>query len=194
MTTLHTSFVLGYHGCDKAIGESLINSISKPTLSEKDYDWLGPGFYVWEADPKRAWEWADDKKNRNSKVEPFVIGVVVDLGNCLDLTNREDLELLKGAYAGLKEINEKAGDPLPVNSWADENGQPRLWNLDCAVIKFLHKTIADQTNAKPYDTVRGLFQEGGALYPGSGFKSKNHTQIAICNTAAIKGIFSVPRS
>ena len=43
-----------------------------------------------------------------------------------------------------------------------------------------------------YDTVRGAFSEGGALYEGSGFCAKAHIQIAVCKEDCIKGYF-LPR-
>ncbi|GBQ54066.1 hypothetical protein NO263_04245 [Gluconacetobacter entanii] len=197
MTALHTSFVLGYHGCSEEVGRKLINGESAPTPSETDYDWLGPGFYVWESDPLRAQEWAYQKQRRDSGFKPFVIGLVVDLGNCLDLTTREDLEMLKTAYEGLRETLSTDDIPMPVNrdSRHDVNSDKLFRNLDCAVIRYLHDSIeAPESHLAPYDTVRGLFQEGGELYPGSAFREKTHTQIAIRNLDCIKGIFRLPDS
>jgi hypothetical protein len=61
MSRLATSFVLGYHGCDKSVGQDAITGKTDLIKSDKDYDWLGPGAYFWESDPKRALEWAQDK-------------------------------------------------------------------------------------------------------------------------------------
>ena len=58
MSRLATSFVLGYHGCDEDIGREAIRGDTALIQSDKDYDWLGPGAYFRESDPKRAWEWA----------------------------------------------------------------------------------------------------------------------------------------
>jgi len=73
--------------------------------------------------------------------------------------------------------------------------------LDCAVIEMVHKLREPGTGAlsklhpkpyvKPYDTVRGAFWEGNALYPGAGFKEKNHVQICVRDTDCIKGYFRV---
>ncbi|CEF57403.1 hypothetical protein AGA_1P96 (plasmid) [Acetobacter ghanensis] len=195
MTALHTSFVLGYHGCSEKVGRSLILRQQQPIKSETAYDWLGPGFYLWESDPQRAYEWAEQKKKRDPTFKPFVVGVVLDLGNCLDLTNREDLALLQVAYDGLKATLDVQGTPLPENRDAsfDSNNDKLFRNLDCAVIRYLHASL-DTGSPLPaaYDTVRGLFQEGAPLYPGSGFRSKTHTQIAVCNLDCIKGFFIPP--
>jgi hypothetical protein len=73
--------------------------------------------------------------------------------------------------------------------------------LDCAVISHLHAILDNQPEdghpdigvyVEPFDTVRGLFPEGAAVYPGGGFRSKTHSQIAVRNNACIKGIF-LPR-
>ena len=57
MHSLSASFVLGYHGCDQAVGEGLLDGDDfKP--SKNDYDWLGPGIYFWEANPQRGLDFA----------------------------------------------------------------------------------------------------------------------------------------
>ncbi|WP_215751757.1 hypothetical protein [Gluconobacter sp. P5E10] len=192
MTALHTSFLLAYHGCSEDIGRRLLNGEAQPIRSEKDYDWLGPGFYVWESDRDRAQEWADQKTARDSQFKPFVLGVILDLGNCLDLTNRQDLPILQEAYDGLKKTLNKKGIPMPTNQdlKLDKNKDKLLRNLDCAVIRYLHDSLDSKKPQKFfYDTVRGLFQEGGELYPGSAFREKTHSQIAIRNFDCIKGFF-----
>ena len=53
--------------------------------SDAPHDWLGRGIYFWEADKDRALEWANYKKTVGLCDDPFVIGAVLDLGNCFDL-------------------------------------------------------------------------------------------------------------
>lgn len=190
MTRLATSFVLGFHGCDSATGRKAIEGEIDLLHSDEDYDWLGPGTYFWESDPVRAREWAESKASRGDYSEPAVIGAVIDLRHCLDLTNREDLEVVCGAYEGFRAKQEKAGLPMPANRRArgslDEDLTLRF--LDCAVLRHLH-SILEQSDTAPYDTVRGMFTEGGPLYEGSGFQRLNHTQIAVRNNACILGLF-----
>jgi len=72
--------VLGFHGCDKKIADSVIKEGKGLNQSENKYDWLGHGIYFWEGSDDRAIEWA---KN-NSKVEnPAVIGAIIKLGRKL---------------------------------------------------------------------------------------------------------------
>ena len=81
MHRLSSCFVLGYHGCDTDVGEQLLaGEAFQP--SDNDYDWLGPGIYVWEANPRRGLEFATEAMRRRGSgiSQPFVIGAVIDLG------------------------------------------------------------------------------------------------------------------
>jgi hypothetical protein len=62
--------------------------------------------------------------------------------------------------------------------------------LDCAVIKTVHKLRAD-SEIDAYQTVYGVFEEGGPLYPNAGFKKKTHVQIAVIDPECIVGYFRV---
>jgi hypothetical protein len=93
---LAASFILGYHGCDKAVGERILKG--EPfKQSNNDYDWLGPGIYFWEANPLRGLDFAREAKKRHAlNIErPFVIGAVTSLGLCLDLTTAAGIEQVR---------------------------------------------------------------------------------------------------
>lgn len=191
MARLHTSFVLGYHGCDRSVGERVLAGKLSLAQSERDYDWLGPGVYFWEADPQRALEWANEKKAKGEYAEPFVIGAAIDLGNCLDLMARENLELLADAYGSLKKMHDEGAlEDMPSNVLGPDN---LLRYLDCAVIRHLHYIVAE-AGLPSFDTVRGLFTEGDKVFPGSGFTRKTHVQIAVRTAESIKGFFRVPQA
>ncbi|MCW1841728.1 hypothetical protein [Prosthecomicrobium hirschii] len=195
MSRLATSFVLGYHGCDEAVARKAVLDGARILHSDKDYDWLGPGAYFWESDPLRAKEWADRKVQTGQYKKASVIGAVIDLRNCLDLVSREDIELLQAAHSSFVAVQEKAGLPVPVNKdpkgAADRDRVLRF--LDCAVLRHLHEIVEGAAKAdptiEPFDTVRGMFVEGGEAFPGSGFHAKSHVQIAVRNPACIKGLF-----
>jgi hypothetical protein len=193
MPRLQTVFVLGYHGCDAAVGESILGGDITLARSEKAYDWLGPGAYFWESDPQRAWEWADARKKQKQIDKAFVVGAIIDLGNCIDLFSRDSLALLAEAHSDLKAIYAAApkGAPFPENKGGDSDKLLRY--LDCAVINVVHASQAKK-GLEPFDTVRGLFTEGDELYQGSGFKKKTHIQIAACRNECIKGFFRVSRA
>ncbi|ADU11795.1 hypothetical protein [Asticcacaulis excentricus] len=185
-----TSFVLGYHGCRREVAARIIAGGLDLDHSDKDYDWLGSGAYFWESDFHRASEWAEFK----FKSEAAVIGAVIDLGNCLDLVNRHDLEVVRAAHGKFLDFCTSTQSPVPQNLdlRADPHGDKLLRKLDCAVINFLNNSLDAYDKTTAYDTVRGMFVEGGALYDGSGFREKSHVQIAVRNNNVIKGYF-VPR-
>lgn len=154
--------------------------------SDNDYDWLGPGVYFWEANPRRGLDYARElsrlERGKDKVRSPAVVGAIIDLGLCLDLTTQTGIERVRRAHARLKQAH---GAPLPRNS------KDRLRrNLDCAVIRIVHQLRAEQ-GEPPFESVRGLFIEGKPLHPTSGFYAKTHVQICVCDPAAIKGVFRV---
>lgn len=190
-----TSFVLGYHGCDKKIGEKILSSGDHVSPSRNAYDWLGAGAYFWENSPDRALSWAKFLQKypqvADHKIEtPFVVGAIIDLGNCLDLSDAGSLTIIRKGYEEFKAITESAGAPLPSNERAhDADTDLVKRHLDCAVVNFVH-ALRERSNLRPFDTVRGIFTEGGELYPGAKIQSKTHVQICIRDPAkSIKGYF-----
>lgn len=195
MSRLATSFVLGYHGCEASVARDAVLGNVRLLQSDRDYDWLGPGAYFWESDPLRAMEWANWKVSAGQYKTAAVVGAVIDLRNCLDLVSREDSELVRAAHDSFVEVQKTAGLPIPQNRSPRGSGDKDrvLRFLDCAVLRHLHEIIeeASRNNPEivPFDTVRGMFVEGGRAFRGSGFYSKSHVQIAVRNPACIKGIF-----
>jgi hypothetical protein len=156
--------------------------------SNNAYDWLGPGVYFWESNPQRGLEFAQESARRKAAAQDdsFVVGAVIEPGLCCDLTTTTGIEWVRQAYDGLSQYLAASGDKLPTNS---SDGFRR--NLDCAVLRWLHKVIEDRA-MQPIDTLRGIFIEGAPLYPGAGFYAKTHVQIVVRNPNCIKGVFRVP--
>ena len=163
--------VLGFHGCDKNVGEAVLHGEVKHLHDSKNkYDWLGNGIYFWENDPLRALEFAKvgNKKPSNTLghiATPFVLGAVIDLGLCLNLTDRRSLKELARAHEVLTLICNSSGEPLPQNK--GDNFGARF--LDRACIEMLHALRAEVDSPNddglpPYDTVRSPFREGAPLY------------------------------
>ena len=125
--------------------------------SSNAYDWLGAGAYFWENSPKRALSWAEFLKKHpviaDHKIEtPFVIGAIIDLGNCFDLSDAGSLAIIRNGYEQFKAISESAGAQLPVNEPAhDEDTDLVKRHLDCAVMNFVH-ALRDQSDLRPFDT------------------------------------------
>lgn len=111
------AIVLGYHGCDREVGESILAGNTNLKPSKNKHDWLGHGIYFWENNPKRAWDWAKFMSTspafEGRVKEPFAIGAAIDLGNCLDLTESESLGLVKTSYNELAFMSEIFKVPLP---------------------------------------------------------------------------------
>ena len=70
MHRLATSFILGYHGCDGEIADELTFGASFKE-SQNNYDWLGDGAYFWEANPRRALEFAAEVSQRLGSRSPI---------------------------------------------------------------------------------------------------------------------------
>ena len=187
------SFVLGFHGCDKAVCEKIISGLDTLRNSTNEYDWLGHGMYFWENDPNRALEYAELLKKHPERTTtpittPYVLGAVIDLGRCLNLIEYKALDVLRGAYDMFAAAQKKAGLPLPAQKPLSEERDVLKRPLDCAVIESLHQYLYDNKKAE-YHSVRGVFWEGGDLYTNAGFKTKNHIQICVRNPNCIKGYF-----
>ena len=45
MYSNRNNLIIGFHGCDKEVRDSLLNHPNKIQISEKPYDWLGHGIY-----------------------------------------------------------------------------------------------------------------------------------------------------
>ena len=183
--------VLGFHGCDKSVAETILNS-AKEHLNESknNYDWLGNGIYFWLNDPLRAYEWAFDRKKKGKIKEPSVIGAVIDLGLCLNLCERDSIMLLQKSYNDLYELTRSAGLDFNYeyrNKAPDESGFNLIRPLDCAVIEHLHDMLKKENVF--FDTVYGYFQEGKDAFLGGGIKEKSHIQICVRSTDCIKGYF-----
>lgn len=196
MSRQATAFVLGYHGCDLELARRVALGEAELTFSRNSYDWLGEGIYFWEADPRRAWEWADARAAAGKIEAPAVIGAAIDLGNCLDLLVRENIELVAAAYASLQQLKRRLGESLPRNRTprGGRSADKLLRIGDCEVINHLHRLIDKGSDGvAPFDTVRGVFVEGERIYPTSGLHRQTHLQVAVRRSEAIKGAFLAPR-
>ena len=183
------NLVIGFHGCSKETYNKVINEHEELKESNNAYDWLGSGIYFWENNLARAQEWAYIHYKENAAV----IGAVLDLGYCLNLTDSASEDILKEGYKTLKLLYKKAGKELPKNKKAPKSNTKDilLRNLDCAVIQTIQRThsINMDKDKAGFDSVRGVFTEGKKPYPGAAFYSKTHIQICICNPNCIKGYF-----
>jgi hypothetical protein len=170
-----TRLVLGYHGCEPPFAERLVRgdvTLDAWELSQNPYDWLGHGIYFWEFAPERAKTW-DGKGG--------VIGAVIQLGTCLDLTDVGYTALVAESYERVKKMHHQSGKTLPRN-----RGKRR--DLDCLVINNLVEKMQKQRGIR-FQTVRCPFLEGEPAFPGSGIFRESHVQIAVRDRRCILGVF-----
>ena len=201
MYNTRPGLLIGFHGCDKSRQQELLLNSSAMPISEKPFDWLGHGMYFWENNAERALEWANVKQAKGSIEEAAIIGAVIDLGYCCDLLDAAFIKMVAVYYELMKLELKKLDKDLPINRdlKTDVYGDKLLRDLDCATLEFMHKQIRTQYNRditekqhssyKIFDSVRGVFPEGGPAYSGSGFWAKSHIQICIRNANCIKGFF-----
>lgn len=175
--------ILGYHGAKAGeaadfakrilVGEA---EIEEWRSSENEYDWLGHGIYFWEHSPERARRWAGEKG--------VVVGAVIQLGRCLDLTDLYWTQQLSAAYSHLRKSSKKKGSKLPKNQGHELKNR----KLDCLVINHLVDSL-QSPEVPSIQTVRGAFEEGEEAFPGSMLKKETHIQVAVRDADCILGIF-----
>ena len=171
--------ILGYHGFRPehvAFGRELLlgeRPLTDWQPSENRYDWLGDGVYFWEHGPDRAAEWAGP--------DGLVIGAVIELRGCLDLTDTSGTRRLAGSFDRLLRKFDMAESSLPKNVGAELKGRYR----DCLVVNF----AAEQERTPKIRTVRGAFEEGEPIFPGDALRRQTHVQIAVRDLAAVVGVF-----
>ena len=198
------NLTIGFHGCDEIVRDNLVNNPNSVKKSQETYDWLGNGFYVWENNYERALQWAKDKKLRGTLEVPSVVGVIYLLEYCLDFTDSKFIDVLSEYYQLFKDDLKVSGKTLPKNKDLpkDQYHDLILRELDCAVIEYLHQKIGEKiiqnktekgfSELRAFDTVRGIFTEGGPAFDGAGIQLKSHIQVCIRNLNCIKGFF-IPR-
>ena len=151
--------------------------------------------YFWENNLERALAWAKEKENRGEIKKAAVLGAILSLDLCFDLIDSKFTQLLAQYYQTMKANYQELGMQLPQNKdiRKDEYKDKILRELDCTVIEFMHQEIRKEhkndPEVQPFDSVRGLFTEGGPAFPGAGVQLKNHIQICIRNQNCIKGFF-----
>ena len=184
MYTKLPHLTLGFHGCSAETCSKVLNENEALKASTNAYDWLGSGIYFWENNCIRALEWARNKYD--PKGESYgVIGAVIDLGYCLNLSDSQYNSILK---AGYEILESRLGGEDPPKNRGKRGNDILLRELDCAVIQQIHE-YNEESGKDPFDSVRGLFIEGDPTYEGSGFYNKSHIQICIINPNCIKGYF-----
>lgn len=179
--------MLGFHGTERAVVDQVVGrKTTHLKKSDGRFEWLGHGIYFWENDPQRGLEWADHGNTKRRIEHPDVVGAIIDLGLCLDLTTRIGLDEVAEAFATLRDSYATAGLELPKNTGGDDNVRREL---DCQVIQAVH-AYRQERKMPDYDSVRAPFLEDRRVYPGAEFRTGNHIQICVVKPEnCIKGYF-----
>jgi hypothetical protein len=186
--------LLAYHGCDAVTRDDLVTRrLGSLDHSQNVYDWLGPGSYFFEDDPQRAMDFAQRAKDHPEKqftkhpiATPAIVGAVLCVTSCLDMTTQAGLSEFDLMLAALRE----RGVPLAENS----RDNPLLRKLNNEVFTALH-ALRDAKNCPddpwpPYQMVRGAFMQGDPLGDAhSGFSRDGHIQLAVRDPSTIVGWF-----
>ncbi len=191
---------IGYHGCDVTVRDALVSGRLSPESSDNQYDWLGPGFYMFEGDADRALafaEAADDQPQRRLTARPIatpaVVGCIFSVHRCLDMTTKAGRLEFENAYLLLHARRIVTGEQVPMNAAANSgDNEMLLRGLDRAVFQFIHAKRAGTHSSEHYQAVRGAFRQGPEIAPSSGFHRDSHVQIALRDFTCIKGWFLPP--
>lgn len=169
------SQTVAYHGCSANAAASIL-STKDLRPSRKPYDWLGEGFYLWDRGSARAWDWAQQR----IPDEPAVVGAIVDLTDCLDLTDLHGTRLLRDI---LHEM-EFTGLELPKNDG-------KLHELDYFLITQACERLEDAGFL--FSSVRGAFIEGDPIFQrednASLLHEETHIQIAIRDRSCVQHLW-----
>lgn len=172
--------VIGYHGCSVAQANRLISGeqpISAWSPSRNAYDWLGHGIYFWEYGPERAREWSFQNGRDGG-----VVGAIIQLGRCLDLTDTRSTAFLAEVYESVRLAYSSRGIPLPMNRTLRNE-------LDCLMINAATELNEGRVHPEDFQTVRCPFLEGEPVYEGSMILRRSHIQLAVVDTRCILGVF-----
>jgi len=182
--------VFGYHGCDQSVLERVLSG-NEFRPSDNDYDWLGRGIYFWEYGPARAVQWAREEQERkpDKVTNPSSVGAVIHLGQCFDLLDVRYTSCLKDAFPSFVYAQGESDEPMPTNAGArNRAGDLLLRRLDCAVLNWAIVALEKELGYS-FQTVRGVFVEGDAAFPGSCIMEKSHIQVSVRDARSIVGVF-----
>ena len=141
--------VVGYHGTRVSTALRIVQGIESYNESKNPDDWLGHGIYFWEYAPKQAWAWAEQRRRTQKWDEGVaVLAAMIRLGNCFDLLDPDNLDVLEGLRLDYEQVERGLGQK-PLRNYNKSK------YLDCAV--FQHAYIGLTDINEPVDTCRAVF-------------------------------------
>lgn len=189
--------ILAYHGCDVTVRDRLIKGhLHQLDPSANQYDWLGDGAYFFEGDSERARNFAEACRVQPSKlysarpiVDPTVVGAVLCVSRCWDMTTMEGRGEYRSAFEELRRAEARRGRNMPTNRGADSEDESMLIRgLDCAVFNMGH-AVRERDRLPPYQLVRAAFYQGRPVVDSSEFRVGTHLQLALRDPSCVVGWF-----
>lgn len=191
---------IGYHGCDITVRDGLVSGRLQPAPSNNQYDWLGPGFYMFEDDEDRALAFASAAASEPLRrltarpiATPSVVGCVYSVQRWLDMTTRAGCLEFESAHLQFQAGYLLSSMRSPLNLPASAGDEEILLRaLDRSVFQFIHATCRSRHGHEGYQAVRGAFRQGPEVAPNSGFHRDSHIQIALRDLSCVRGWFLPP--
>jgi hypothetical protein len=176
--------IVGYHGTRRSAALRVVQGLEGYKESQNSDDWLGHGIYFWEYAPKQAWAWAEQRRRaQNWGEEVAVLASMIRLGNCFDLLDPDNLDVLTGFRREYARLEREAGRTPKEN-------HNKSKYLDCAVFQFAY--AAFEVGGDPVDTCRAVFVPSDErLWTRSGVHRHAHIQLCVRNADCILGTWLV---
>lgn len=179
MTDLPNHLVYGYHGTSTSLVPDILSGGFQ--MSGFRGDWLGNAIYFWENDYDRAVHWAETKVVPKAGGAPAVVAAVIDLRDCLDLTQMR----YRALFRDVAEDFRGSADPEALEAMKQAAGNHQV---DCEVANIILRATGQY--GPLFRSVRGCFTEGDPLYVldearASGIHELDHIQIGVVHRSAI---------
>lgn len=180
--------VVGFHGTvlDDAIEMARGNYVDSGNTTR----WLGAGIYFFEYNISMAVHWAKIRAMKHNSV-PAILRAEIDLQRCLDVTDLTWQTNVQNAHRAIEAewsadstIPRPQQKPLEIYKGQVRAGYHGEWKdygrneLDYQVIERSVRLAKDKEDLT-FDTVRGVFPEGGCLYTSSWLLDQAHVAIAV---------------
>jgi len=184
--------LLCFHGTDLHIAQTIASGNFQLAPSMNEFEWLGAGVYFWIENLDMAKSWAIMRYEAKKIGAPAVISAEIDCGNCLNINDPQRHPAMIRSFNNVVKICDDYKVPVPINE-KPINDIPANRKLDCSVIDNLH-AVRRLRSRPAFDTVRGMFEDGEPIFPGSAIRKKTHAQIAVRNWSRVSNLQVVWKS
>lgn len=184
-----TKFVVGYHGTLLSSANALAARKFEPGKESRRPRWLGNGLYFFEENAQLAAFYAFQRQIKHQQ-PGAILKARIRLGSCLDLSHDFGQRIARQAHTVLRKegvIDVEDGPKqksLEIHKGQVRAGYSGEWKdyginaLDHAVVERA-MGVAEELHGLRFDTVRGIFLDGGELYDTSWFFDFAHIAIAV---------------